>query len=64
MLDKLRRFLADERGITTVEAITIASLITLMGFLVWNTLKPFTTNSANTLGSKVQNAVGSNNPTW
>ncbi|SHE97426.1 hypothetical protein SAMN02745218_01184 [Desulfofundulus australicus DSM 11792] len=64
MLSKLRRILTDERGISTPEAITIAGLAALMGFFVWATMRPFTTNSANTLGGKVQNAVSSNNPTW
>ncbi|MDQ0287507.1 hypothetical protein J2Z49_002635 [Desulfofundulus luciae] len=64
MYHKLYRILKDERGFSTPEAMTLAGLAALLGFLIWNTMKPYTTNAANTLGGKVQNAVGSNNPTW
>lgn len=63
-LRRLMEVFTDERGITTPEAMTIGALAALMGYLVWNNLRPYTGNSANTLGGKVQNAVGSNNPTW
>lgn len=64
VLRKIKRVLTDERGITTPEMLVIGSLAALMGYFAWSTIKPYAINSANTLGGKVQNAAGSNNPSW
>lgn len=64
MLCKLKNALKDERGISTPEALVIGSLAALMGYFVWNTIRPYTNSAAGTLGGKINNAVGSNNPSW
>jgi hypothetical protein len=61
---KICGMLRDERGFSTPEALVLAALASLMGYLIWNTLRPYVVNGSGTLGGKVQNAAGSNNPTW
>lgn len=64
MLKFMKRLLKDERGITTVEMMIAAGILAVIAIGAYTALRPHVTNSANTIGTKLNTAVGSNNPTW
>jgi len=64
VLRRMARIVADERGISTPEALVIGGLAALMGYFAWNGMRTPVNTASSTLGNKVQNAVGSSNPTW
>ncbi|NPV30518.1 MAG: Flp family type IVb pilin [Firmicutes bacterium] len=64
MLKFMKRLLKDERGITTVEMIIAAGILAAIAIGAYTTLRPHVINSANTIGTKLNTAVGSNNPAW
>lgn len=64
----MRRFVAklfrDERGLTVVETLIIGGILAVIALAAYATVRPYVTNGASTLGGKMQNAIGSNNPSW
>lgn len=64
MLKFMKRLLKDERGVTTVELMIAAAVLAVIAIGAYTTLKPHVVNSANTIGGKLNTAVGSNNPSW
>lgn len=56
--------LRDERGLTAVETLIVAGILAAIALGAYSTLRPFVSNGASTLGGKMQNAIGSNNPSW
>lgn len=64
MLRKLARLLRDERGITTVEILVATGILAVIALVAYSAIRPYTANSAGTIGGKLQNAVASNNPSW
>ncbi|SMB96515.1 hypothetical protein SAMN00808754_1520 [Thermanaeromonas toyohensis ToBE] len=64
LVAKFVRLFRDNRGITTAEALIVAALLAILALATWQNLKNYTKAAADTIGSKVNNAVGSNNPSW
>jgi len=64
MLKFMKRLLKDERGVTTIELMIAAGILAVIAIGAYTALKPYITNSATTIGNKVNTAVGSNNPSW
>lgn len=54
----------DERGLTAVETLIIGGILAVIAIAAYTILRPFVSNGASTLGGKMQNAIGSNNPSW
>ncbi|MGB9886805.1 MAG: Flp family type IVb pilin [Moorellales bacterium] len=62
--EALFSFVRDERGLTAVETLIIGGILAVIAIGAYTILRPFVQNGAQTLGGKMQNAIGSNNPTW
>ena len=55
MLDRIKGYLKDQRGVETLEWILIGALIVAVGIAVYpGTLKPALQNSISTVGSTIQ----------
>lgn len=63
-MKRLLRVLASESGISAPELIMISGLAALLGYMTWSALRTPVTGAAGVVGNKVNNAVGSGNPTW
>ena len=64
LLRRLLRALKDESGISAPELIMIAGLASVLGYLTWSALRTPVVGAGGTVGNKVNNAVGTSNPTW
>lgn len=64
MIGFLKKLIKDERGLSTVEILIATGILAVIAIGAYTTLKPYVVNSATTVGTKVNAAVGSNNPSW
>ncbi|MGI9862537.1 hypothetical protein SDD30_14245 [Moorella naiadis] len=54
----LKAFLADDRGMGTVEVMVIATILGVLAYAAYSQLKTPATGAAGTLGNKVNNLAG------
>lgn len=64
MLKFVKKLLKDERGISTVEVLIGTAIAAVIAITAYTALKPSVNSAANTIGGKLNSAVGSNNPSW